>query len=826
MAKSYLFDGKKILIQRKNLYFEYPRTEDRETIVNQAHSLGHFQAESTYNRLKDEYYWHGMVNYINQFVKQCTVCQRNNKCITKYHPAQATKISKIFTMVAIDLILGLDETEDGYIGILVIIEFLTNFPVAKPIKSKSAKEIAEILSEYITLLGQFSELLSYQGREFLNQIMSELRKNLGFVHIVTSAYNPRTNGKTEIFNQTLMESLRKHAEADRKNWPKYLQFVLMAYRSRVHTSTGFTPFELMAKEIENLFDNLHPKAIESGKVRQMEIQNRSQNTTLDIIPLGSTVFLKCEVLLGKLEPRFKGPYKIVEQIKRGNNKVENALKETLPESLPRHKIKMVQDHKSLPEESAEVEKIIKNRNVDNNKYYLANKIKEPILSHNSILMESADLLSSFQEIVNHEMSAGTWYTHMSDTSNIKSKIIDVKVAIENTLYLWLNYGIQITIGISTLFFIIFSIFISYKIYKWKTSNQNGVQRYYCRFIEHGCRAALCLEELDDNRCKFKESHSNHSEQTSPKKKKDSDVMKRIKELHSLGIKPQAIISRLFKEGLEAPSITKIYNLTKELRKAKTISSRPTIRQIVEWCNQYKEIPEDENEVFFGNFEYESIETQTIRVFLTTKNLLKYALKTDFILSDATYKLTFAGFPVLTGGNTDRAKSFHPFGIALCSCQTSNDFSFFFRSIEVFKKEVFQIEKRVTCWAHVRRNIDDELKIFDDKIKSDIFEDIYSIQELFREDFFTQACELFEKKWINKNSNVDSFLKIFKKNYVLRNNGWSEGYCNGIPSSTNALESTHAKIKDFIKTRLGLLEFLNVCKDNLVRFWSQIHLKEF
>ncbi|CAF0805112.1 unnamed protein product [Brachionus calyciflorus] len=75
--------------------------------------------------------------------------------------------------------------------------------------------------------------------------MSKLKNRLGFVHIITSAYNPRTNEKTERFNQTLKESLRNHAEADRKNWPRYLSFVLMAYTSRVHTSTGYTPFELM-----------------------------------------------------------------------------------------------------------------------------------------------------------------------------------------------------------------------------------------------------------------------------------------------------------------------------------------------------------------------------------------------------------------------------------------------------------------------------------------------------------------------------------------------------------------------------------------------------
>ncbi|CAF1127657.1 unnamed protein product [Brachionus calyciflorus] len=205
-------------------------------------------------------------------------------------------------------------------------------------------------------------------------------------------------------------------------------------------------------------------------------------------------------------------------------------------------------------------------------------------------------------------------------------------------------------------------------------------------------------------------------------------MKRIQELHNLGIKPQAIISRLFKEGLEAPSITKIYNLTKEFRKTKTISSRPTIRQIVEWCNQYNKIPEDENEVFVGNFEYESIETQTIfssicSVEMAVEKVYNEKIQPKILIAD-------------------------------CDGAITNGF-----------KEVFQLEKRVTCWAHVRRNIDDDLKIFDDKIKSDIFEDIYSIQELFREDFFIQACELFEKKMDKQEFKCRQVLLRFTHNLV-------------------------------------------------------------
>ncbi|CAF1144907.1 unnamed protein product, partial [Brachionus calyciflorus] len=247
------------------------------------------------------------------------------------------------------------------------------------------------------LFGPFEELLSDQGRVFCNQILDKLKNNIGFLHITTSAYNPRTNGITERFNQTLIEALRKHAEANVENWPKYLPYVLMAYRSRVHSTTGFTPFELMigrkmlpfldwtekendssaivktGEEIKILFDRSHTKAIENIKnnqIKQVKNQNSAQNTVLERIPNGSTVFIKCEGLLTKLEARFKGPYKVINQTKRGNYLLSNALNEKLPDSVPRHKLKIVENDDSLPLESAEVEKILKDKMVGKESFYL------------------------------------------------------------------------------------------------------------------------------------------------------------------------------------------------------------------------------------------------------------------------------------------------------------------------------------------------------------------------------------------------------------------------------------------------------------------------
>ncbi|CAF0997117.1 unnamed protein product [Brachionus calyciflorus] len=355
---------KELLFLKNNVQLEVPKPEDRKIIIEKAQNFGHFRADSTLHRIKESYTWPNMLALIKR--------------------------------VSIDLVFGLNKTNDGFIGIAVIIEILTKFCYAEAIRSKEASEIANILNNYISLFGPFEELLSDHGREFCNQILDKLKNNIGFRHITTSAFNPLTNGITERFNQTLIEALRKHAEANLENWPQYLPYVLMAYRSRVHLTTGFTTFELMfgrkmlpfldwtdkeydssaivkrSEEINFFFNRTHTKAIENIKnnqIKQVKNQNSAQNTVLEKIPNGSTVFIKCEGLLMKLEARFKGSYKVIGQTKRGNYLLSNALNEKLPDSVPRHKLKIVENDESLPPESAEVEKILKDKMVEKESFY-------------------------------------------------------------------------------------------------------------------------------------------------------------------------------------------------------------------------------------------------------------------------------------------------------------------------------------------------------------------------------------------------------------------------------------------------------------------------
>lgn len=415
----YKFENGKLWF-RKNIksdeFLEVPQRAQRYSMCSTEHLLGHFQADTVYKTLSTKYFWPKMRKDIEHIVSACSACLRHNKVSIQEHPAQAINPIGIFDRIGIDLVLGLPMTEEGYIGILVITEYLTKFPFAVPIKSKNSMEIAERLFEYISIFGPPKHILSDQGTEFQKHV-DQLANVCGVEHQVTAAYNPRTNGLTERFNKTLCEALRKHAEADPTIWHKWLPYVLMAYRRRIHSITNYSPFQLLfgrsmnqfsnwrqddasdaivslqqrSFEIQKLVNFFQPNALQNivqHQPIQKEIQNQQHNIRNDSLEKGTTVYVKIEGLLGKLEPRYRGPYTVASQLRNGNYKLKNALGSVLKTAYPLHKLKL-----SPPEEGDkphyEVEKIIKHRksNIDKKFEYFV-KWKNFDVNENSWVRES------------------------------------------------------------------------------------------------------------------------------------------------------------------------------------------------------------------------------------------------------------------------------------------------------------------------------------------------------------------------------------------------------------------------------------------------------
>ncbi|CAF1008423.1 unnamed protein product [Brachionus calyciflorus] len=346
--------------------------------------------------------------------------------------------------------------------------------------------------------------------------------------------------------------------------------------------------------------------------------------------------------------------------------------------------------------------------------------------------------------------------------------------------------------------------------------------------------------------------SDNEHQHVENEKKDkilNEVKTKIKYYFELGLTRKDIRNNLVKDGIEPPSYNQMSYILTSIKNEinPSTSKQATLNEFKDWCEQRLVIPDDEDQVFVGKFEFEALPIRKFRVFLTTKRLLQQASKMKHFLSDATYKLTYGNFPILTGGTTDKNKTLHPFGLAVCKTEQDVDFSFYFSSVKetysrVFNneieftalvadnataitngfKQVFNLEKRVQCWAHVIRNIDKHLRSVPKDYQLKLRKDIHDIQSIFREDLFQVAVNLFEAKWKKVNNpGVQNFMSYFKEQWTTEANmGWFEGYLPGLPSTSNALESLHEKFKKEMKgKRLGLLHFLDVCVDIIVKRWS-------
>ena len=348
---------------------EVPKPEDRDLIIKQAHLLGHTNARRTFDRLKDNFYWKNMMQNIDDKIRNCIPCLKHKRVTVKEHPAIALPINKIFDRIGIDLVLGLPETEEGFIGIMVITEYLTKYPYAVPIKTKTALEISDHLIQYFSLFGPPAEILTDQGREFVNQIVDDLIKSIGIEHTITSSYHPRTDGLCERYNQTLIRSLRKHADENKLNWHKWLPYCLMAYRDTIQSSTGFTPYQLLfgrdmnkfinydkeenkiqqteiaqrLEEIKTSFEDTIPKAIENIKIAQKQqiiTQNSAHHIQDELLKIGDEVYIVVKKLHSKMEPDYLGPYFIDGITKHKNYWLKDTDNKRLKGALPLSRLKL------------------------------------------------------------------------------------------------------------------------------------------------------------------------------------------------------------------------------------------------------------------------------------------------------------------------------------------------------------------------------------------------------------------------------------------------------------------------------------------------------
>ncbi len=96
-----------------------------------------------------------------------------------------------------DLIGPLERSARGHRFAFVLVDYATRYPEAMPLRTISAKSVADALFRIISRVGIPKEILTDQGTAFKSRTLSELYELLGIKSICTSVYHPQTDGLVE-----------------------------------------------------------------------------------------------------------------------------------------------------------------------------------------------------------------------------------------------------------------------------------------------------------------------------------------------------------------------------------------------------------------------------------------------------------------------------------------------------------------------------------------------------------------------------------------------------------------------------------------------------
>ncbi|XP_076867126.1 nuclear GTPase SLIP-GC-like isoform X1 [Brachyhypopomus gauderio] len=158
--------------------------------------------------------------------------------------------------VAVDVLRPFPVTESGNRYVLVAMDYFTKWPEAYEVPDQSAITTAEtLLHEFFCRFGIPEVLHSDQGRNFESDVMTEVCRLLGVHRTRTTPFHPQGDGLVERFNRTLTTQLAMATQENQRDWDKQLPLVLLACRSALQETTGFTPAMLMfGRELQSPVD--------------------------------------------------------------------------------------------------------------------------------------------------------------------------------------------------------------------------------------------------------------------------------------------------------------------------------------------------------------------------------------------------------------------------------------------------------------------------------------------------------------------------------------------------------------------------------------------
>ena len=238
---------------------------------------------------------------------------------------------------------------------MLIGDHFTKLYEAIPLPDQRAETTADaLLKDWICRFGSPQSIHTDQGSNFESDLFQQLMRRLEINKTRTTSSHPQSNAVNERMNRTLLNMLSKCIDQSQSEWSTLLPFVLMAYRSSVHESTGFTPYFLvfgheMSLPLDLMYqppEHSEPSSLKKQVLERQEAIRKAfelvrRNTTAQqlrrsalynrkvhgpVYKEGDCVLLHYPVTppgcSPKLSSHWCGPYRIIKYLNDVNYKIE------------------------------------------------------------------------------------------------------------------------------------------------------------------------------------------------------------------------------------------------------------------------------------------------------------------------------------------------------------------------------------------------------------------------------------------------------------------------------------------------------------------------
>ena len=231
----------------------------RSRVLTMAHEhSGHLGARKVKALVRQRFSWPGMGQEVIRHCRSCKTCQMCGKSQARRVPlVEREVLSEPFEVLAFDIVGPMPKGKGGYRFLLTAICMASKWPEAIPLKSITAKAVANGMIEVFARTGIPLQILSDQGSQFLGSLVSNQCRELHIDKVKTTPYHPETNSVLERMHGTLGPMLTK-AAAEGLDWVGQVPFAMFALRSAPNRDTHLSPFELVyGRQVRTPLDILH-----------------------------------------------------------------------------------------------------------------------------------------------------------------------------------------------------------------------------------------------------------------------------------------------------------------------------------------------------------------------------------------------------------------------------------------------------------------------------------------------------------------------------------------------------------------------------------------